>query len=1117
MIFEDPSKKRWKMTLRLFIILAVVTSLLISLTVYSFVVNSPIPTLARINQQKGQAVRNSLKRAEKKDEAAGKSSHTESGKGTIKKNYASLTKNEIQQINKIEMEKSLPGFSENSYLCTAFVVQDDPLSVEDLKKHIDKLDAVFPEWFSFTGKKSEIDENVNMDFANYLKSNKAMVLPRISNADQNGNWYGTEFSQYIHDENNRHSLCGLIRDTVDKYGVKGINIDFEAIEPNAGNDFLEFLIELRELLHKEGKYLTVDLPMNDEAYDYEAIGNVADEIVVMAYDQHYAGGGSGAIASQDWFTNGIDDILGKIPRKKTIIAMGQYAYDWDTTAKSPAKSLSFDEAMLLAGQVGADVETDKDSINSHFSYVDEKGDNHDVWLLDAVSLWNQVVSLKNRNVYGVSLWRIGTEDPTIWKFFTLNEPEQFDPVKLKTVKTLNIVNFEGKGEILKVTELPNEGERKFTFDGKIIDYADYNKLPTSFDVQNYGRVDSMQIALTFDDGPDPVYTNRILDVLKDNNIKATFFVVGDQLQRNPDVFKREIREGHLVGNHTYTHPNIGKISESSLKIELNSVQRLIEALSGKQTLLFRAPYDTDTNPTNPKDLRPLYQAGKMGYVVTGADIDSADYEKPGVDKIVQNVLNGLKDTGSNIIVLHDAGGNRDQTVAALKILIPKLKSMGYSFVNVNDLLGVPAISLMPNIDLKEQLIVLADKVWSFVYNGGWAFIVILFFISTIISLLRILILGFFVLKSQKSQKRQRKATGKFEPPVTVIVPAYNEEKVIGKTLTWLLKSDYKNFEVLVVDDGSTDNTREEVNRFITPGGNVRLVSKENGGKFSALNLGFAEVKSEFVITIDADTMVLPDTVRNLIAPFAYDDVDAVCGNVQVGNVKNILTGFQAVEYITTQNYDRRAFDELNCISVVPGATGAWRRQRVIDAGGYSDMTLTEDADLTLTMLEKGFKIVYAPDARSITEAPETVRSLFKQRFRWSFGTFQCLWKHKKSFFKGSMGNVALPNMFIFQIVFPVLSPIGDLVFLLSIFRGDVKAILAGYLLFLVMDLAASAIAFTIERAPKKYMLFVLIQRFFYRQFMYAVTFKSIFAAIKGRKHGWDKLKRTNSVNMKEIM
>lgn len=1103
MIFEDPSKKRWKRTMLVFWAAAGISLVLTGVSIYSFFVYSPIPDLSKASTYKGTAFNKLIQEIEGQPSGKPKKAGREKA-----------DRREQLLIKEVKREKVLKPFTNSSFARAAFLIQDDPESVKDLKRHINELELVFPDWFSFNGKDAEINETVQADVMDYLKKHKAEVFATITNFDKESNrWAGEEVSSYIHGEQNRSRLCRLIANTLDKYGLKGVNIDFEALDSSSKDDYLDFLYELRSLLHKDGRYLTVDIPVNDEAYDYEAIGDIADFAVVMAYDEHYAGGESGPIAARDWFDDCIDTALQSLPPQKVIISLGQYGYDWDITSKAPAASLSFDEAMVLANEVGADIETDKEAVNSGFSYRDRNGDEHRVWFLDGVSLWNEIQALEEKGACGIALWRLGLEDPSIWSFYPPDKVKAFKPEDLSKVYTLDSINYDGTGEILRILAGPKEGKRSISLEGSHIDYASYDVLPTSYEVQRFGHNDRQDIALTFDDGPDPVYTPQILDVLKQYGVKATFFLVGDQAQKNIGLVEREVREGHILGNHTYYHPNVTKIPSTRLELELNAVQRLIESLTGKQTLIFRAPYDTDTSPSSDEQMAPLYTAGKMGYIVVGADIDSMDYDRPGTDKIVQNVVSQLESSNSNIIVMHDAGGNRTQTVAALKKLIPLLQSKGYNFVNVNDLMGVPESAIMPSISLKERLIVWSDRAWAFAKTWGWSLIVVLFFLSTLISVFRILFLGFFVQKTRR--KGEISHGGKaFRPFVSVIVPAYNEEKVIEKTINALQKSRYDNFEILVVDDGSKDGTADIVRRLADGNGRLRLIQKANGGKASALNLGFGEARGEYVITIDADTIVLPDTIEHLTAPFEDGTVDAVCGNVKVGNINNIITGFQAVEYITTQNYDRRAFDSLNCISVVPGATGAWRKSKVIEAGGYSDITLTEDADLTLTMLEKGARIVYAPSARSVTEAPEGLRALFKQRFRWSYGTFQCLWKHRRSFFKGSLGRVALPNMLIFQIIFPVLSPIGDAVFLLSLFRGDMKAILAGYLLFLIMDFAASTIAFSIEGTPKKYLLFILIQRFFYRQFMYLVTFKSLIAAVKGGRHGWNKLQRNNSVNVK---
>jgi cellulose synthase/poly-beta-1,6-N-acetylglucosamine synthase-like glycosyltransferase len=352
--------------------------------------------------------------------------------------------------------------------------------------------------------------------------------------------------------------------------------------------------------------------------------------------------------------------------------------------------------------------------------------------------------------------------------------------------------------------------------------------------------------------------------------------------------------------------------------------------------------------------------------------------------------------------------------------------------------------------------------------------------------------------------------------LTVIAPCYNEAaslpELVARVLAVLTNTGLAG-ELVLVDDGSTDDTAELVELRAAKEPRVRLLRKANGGKAHASNAGLAVARGEVVVAVDADTLILPGAIERLVAHFGDPEVTAVCGNVEVGNVNSWLTRFQAIEYVTSQNFDRRAFALLNSISVVPGALGAWRREAMVKIGGYSSDTLTEDADLTLTMLRAGGRIEYEPRAIGRTEAPETVSGPLKQRFRWTYGTYQCLFKHRNAFFKGTLGWVGMPNMVVFQVLFAALSPIGDLVMLLSIFRGDAGAFLAGYVVFLLMDVCGSLLAFTLDEKPKRWLWMLLIQRFTYRQMMYFVSLKAMLAAVRGARHGWKKLDRTGSVEL----
>ena len=219
---------------------------------------------------------------------------------------------------------------------------------------------------------------------------------------------------------------------------------------------------------------------------------------------------------------------------------------------------------------------------------------------------------------------------------------------------------------------------------------------------------------------------------------------------------------------------------------------------------------------------------------------------------------------------------------------------------------------------------------------------------------------------------------------------------------------------------------------------MRLITQPNRGKPAALNHGLAAATGEIVVTIDADTSVNRDAVTKLVRHFADPRVAAVAGNVKVMNRNNWLTRWQALEYITSQNLEKRAFDLLNCIPVVPGAVGAWRTDLSRSHGGFSRDTVAEDTDLTMTLRRQGWKILYDEDAIGYTEAPETVEALIKQRFRWTFGTIQAVWKHLDTLGRkkyGSLGWIAMPNIFLFQILLPLVSPVIDLLFLLRFCFG----------------------------------------------------------------------------------
>jgi cellulose synthase/poly-beta-1,6-N-acetylglucosamine synthase-like glycosyltransferase len=485
------------------------------------------------------------------------------------------------------------------------------------------------------------------------------------------------------------------------------------------------------------------------------------------------------------------------------------------------------------------------------------------------------------------------------------------------------------------------------------------------------------------------------------------------------------------------------------------------------------------------------------------------------------VLADAQKNKGNIVLLHDGGGDRSRTLEALPQIIDGLRAKGYEFVSVSALLGQTRAQVMQPLSQKEWLLARADAFMFDVYRWMRSGISFIFIAGILLVSGRALIIGFLALA-----EKLRPAPAdhpEYKPEVSVLIPAYNEESVIVDTVRAALASNYPKLEVLVVDDGSTDHTAALVNEKFKGNPRVRLLLQSNRGKPGALNHALAEATGEIVISIDADTIVDPNAIPRLVRHFADPKVGAVAGNVKVMNRNRWLTRWQALEYITSQNLEKRAFDLLNCIPVVPGAVGAWRTDLLRSTGGFSGDTVAEDTDLTLTIRRNGWKIAYDEDAIGRTEVPDTVQALIRQRFRWTFGTLQAVWKHRDAVGKpryGTLGWIAIPNIFLFQIILPLVSPVIDLLFLLSLALWglaqlriahlpqlwtlqDVERSLIFFAIFMLIDLFTCVVAFALEKNEDWTLLAPLIlQRFYYRQMMYVVLFSALKEAVQGRPVGW---------------
>jgi cellulose synthase/poly-beta-1,6-N-acetylglucosamine synthase-like glycosyltransferase len=266
------------------------------------------------------------------------------------------------------------------------------------------------------------------------------------------------------------------------------------------------------------------------------------------------------------------------------------------------------------------------------------------------------------------------------------------------------------------------------------------------------------------------------------------------------------------------------------------------------------------------------------------------------------------------------------------------------------------------------------------------------------------------------------------------------------------------------------------------------------------------------VMVDADTVVEPEAIHRLVQPFADPTVGAVAGNVKVGNRSSMVARWQHIEYVIGFNLDRRLYERFDCIPTVPGALGAFRRLAVTTAGGVTDDTLAEDTDLTIAIHRNGWRVVYIDDARSWTEAPATIGQLWRQRYRWSYGTMQALWKHRAGVRDpgrpGRFGRRGLPLLALFTVVLPLLAPLVDIFAVYGIFFLNRKETVLAWLAVMLIQVLTAILAFRLDKEKLRPLWALPLQQIVYRQLMYLVLVHSMVTAASGGRLHWQKLNRT---------
>jgi len=1149
-VFFDPSRKRWWWIKRISTILGLLSVVVVSLFLISLVSTPFLPDMPGLTSELKRTLRRAVRLPR----------HQSRLQQYIAIRARDKLLGQIAKERDIMARKAaLPPVSGGS-IVAAFYAPWQETGLHSLHANASHMTHLLPAWVHLKKDGGGLDfrdwdpETVphNLEVLKVATENNLNIVPIFSNAQQS-DFDPKRVHIFLSSPMLQRRIILQLENWVLTNHFQGINVDFENLEPNDYPLLIPFLQRMKAEFAPHGLVVSADLEA-PKPLDWRAVSRICDFVVVMAYDEHSSTSHPGPISSMDWYRQVLLRAVNNIPREKLVIGLANYAYDWQEN-REWADPLTYQGALVLASRYHPGetpdkiIDFDDQALNPTFFYVDDDGIEHEVWMLDAITAANEWMVAQPYGPRGVAVWVLGSTDPSIFKFIR-RDRLTFKPDRngLREISFPYDVEFVGDGEIARVAAQPRSGAREMEVDpttGLFVDEV-YRSFPTSYVIQRSGYNPDL-IALTIDDGPASPYTGQMLDELKALNVKATFFLIGQNADRYPGLVKRIWNEGHEIGNHTYTHPNIGAIPSIRAEFELNATQRVFQSLLHRSTLLFRPPYNADAEPNAAEEVQPIVEASEMNYITVLEFLDPQDWKleertedgtirKRTSKEMLDVVLQQVETEHGSCILLHDGGGDRAESVKLIPLLVHELQKRGKKFVTVSALVGATREDVNPKVKNSDTLMLASDRI---VFEAMYlfeVFLTIAFISAIVLGTLRVFFITVLALIARRKERKHKGFDESYRPPVTVVIAAYNEAKVIVRTLQAVLANDYAGpLDIIVVDDGSADETSGEVMHAYGSDPRIHLMRQENAGKAAALNRGIARATGEIIIALDADTIFARDTITKLVRRFSDPLVGTVAGNVKVGNRINPLTYWQAIEYVTSQNLDRRAYSVLNSVSVVPGAVGAWRREAIVQAGGYTSDTMAEDMDLTWRVRRIGWRVDTETDAIGYTEAPDTFVSLYKQRFRWAFGTLQCLWKHRRALGRyGWFGRLMLPSLWLFQIVYQALSPLVDLQILWTIaltihasFRhdltqdwqplhlaaGQMYVIALMYAFFFVIELIGSAVAFKLDREDPKMLVWLFWQRFLYRQLMYAVLLKSIKTAISGIRAGWGKLERKGTVEL----
>ncbi len=843
---------------------------------------------------------------------------------------------------------------------------------------------------------------------------------------------------------------------------------------------------------------------------------IAAADLVLAKGFREPGRRPAALAPHPWFDAEVAPLIAAVPRKKLILALGTFGLQTEA-ATGRAEQVAYATAMARTRAAGGSTSVDANALNSELAFERSDGRTARIALLDGLSFANQLSVLPPD--LALAVWPLGYEDPAIWSLLT-GEPAQ-TALDLPIVLESQIL-LSGTGPVALRVEAAENGLRESLMaldSGRVVGLT-YLNLPSPHVLARFDGGIPDAVLVAFDGLPPADHMSDVLRLLAQYGIRSTFAVTASEILTNHDALRRVIAAGHAV-----VLTGTGDLAGTGLRAFLSRLgdRAAVMALAGEtgwRAILAETLGQGETLPASADEFATLLALQNQGRIrlpdgerAPGDPAQSAAF----ADRVVSTVF--LE--GSQLVRFDLSKGAQQSTLATLPVILAAFDTAGASFISPDDIAGPAGGVAMYKAD---DLSTFRDRVYVWTLLKTDTVFAALFFGLLLLAIFRST--AFLILAHLRRPRNTIDAN--WTPAVTIVIPAFNEGKVIETCIRSIFACDYPGLRVIVVDDGSKDDTASLVEGIAARDRRVMLVRQANAGKWAAANTALRHVQTRYFIVLDADSMLAPDAIRWIVQPFTAPDVGAVSGIVEVGNARNWLTACQNLEYLVSQNIHRRAYETFDGIFVVPGAIGAWSTQAVIAAGLFSGETITEDADLTLAVHRAGYRVVMAEKARAYTEAPEGLGAFMSQRLRWTLGMLQTAWKHRRAIPEGRpVGFISILDAIWFSVLTTILSPIVDLVIVILLgvavsrlvlgqpVTGDnVGLLLGGFLGLTLIDVLNTLATFRFEkRFSLGLLLLTPLLRFGYRQILYVSTLRATWRAITGRLTDWNKLERSGAMNV----